>query len=269
MPTLADDGGLEVDALGGAPGVRSHRWLGDAATAIRRGAGRGSDSADGRASRRAPHRADARALALVYQRWRRGPRAVGRGRARRRDRGARVSRDARRISVSRGAFLPERGCYLGELGDEEEARISQRRIALLELRDDCERIAAGARRWPKTRCARELATAEGKRKGKIVVLHLAVRYPFAGVIWQLLHHLIGFRELGLDVYYIEDHGAYVYDPTIESGDPDPSRNLKAGRRRAGALRFRRSLGFPRFGSASEYVGMARERCMSCSARPTR
>src|SRR5580700_11835293 len=28
IATLADDGGLEVDALGGAPGVHSHRWLG-------------------------------------------------------------------------------------------------------------------------------------------------------------------------------------------------------------------------------------------------
>jgi XTP/dITP diphosphohydrolase len=29
LPTLADDAGLEVDALGGAPGVRTHRWLGE------------------------------------------------------------------------------------------------------------------------------------------------------------------------------------------------------------------------------------------------
>jgi XTP/dITP diphosphohydrolase len=27
LPTIADDGGLEIDALGGEPGVRSRRWL--------------------------------------------------------------------------------------------------------------------------------------------------------------------------------------------------------------------------------------------------
>jgi len=35
LPTLADDAGLEVDALGGAPGVRTHRWLGDEVTDLK------------------------------------------------------------------------------------------------------------------------------------------------------------------------------------------------------------------------------------------
>jgi XTP/dITP diphosphohydrolase len=32
LPTLADDSGLEVDSLGGAPGVRTRRYAGDAAS---------------------------------------------------------------------------------------------------------------------------------------------------------------------------------------------------------------------------------------------
>jgi hypothetical protein len=67
----------------------------------------------------------------------------------------------------------------------------------------------------------------GKRSGKLVVMHLAARYPLAGVTWQLLHHLIGFRQLGLDVYYIEDNGGeWVYDPYLNNVTADPSRNLK-------------------------------------------
>ncbi len=36
--------------------------------------------------------------------------------------------------------------------------------------------------------------------------------PFAGVAWQALHYLEGFRALGADVYYVEDTGVWAYDP---------------------------------------------------------
>ena len=32
MPTIADDGGIEISALGGAPGIKSKRWLGKDST---------------------------------------------------------------------------------------------------------------------------------------------------------------------------------------------------------------------------------------------
>jgi hypothetical protein len=38
------------------------------------------------------------------------------------------------------------------------------------------------------------------------------RTPFAGVAWQALHYLEGFRRLGCDVYYVEDTGDWPYDP---------------------------------------------------------
>src|SRR5215469_15997763 len=67
----------------------------------------------------------------------------------------------------------------------------------------------------------------GKHSVKIVVMHLAARYPLAGVIWQLLHHLIGFRQLGFDVYYIEDNGGdWLYDPYTNDVTGEPGRNLK-------------------------------------------
>ena len=99
-----------------------------------------------------------------------------------------------------------------------------------------------------------------KRKGRIVVLHLAARYPFAGVVWQLLHHLIGLRQLGVDVYYIEDHRAYCYDPVAGTITRDPSRNLRL----LGGVLERYGFGgrWAFLDSVrEEYVGMSRVRCL--------
>jgi XTP/dITP diphosphohydrolase len=140
VATLADDGGLEVDALGGAPGVRSHRWLGESADDRQL-----ADEIIRRMRGVEPRRRTARlraAAALIFS-----------------DTGAVRERvveaaldgvipDRRHERVRPGfpyravLFLPDRGCYLGELGEEEEARISQRRALVRQLDADLRRLAA-------------------------------------------------------------------------------------------------------------------------------
>jgi hypothetical protein len=46
----------------------------------------------------------------------------------------------------------------------------------------------------------------------LIVMGMMGRTPFAGVAWQVLHYLEGFRRLGFDVYYVEDTGDWPYDP---------------------------------------------------------
>ena len=50
------------------------------------------------------------------------------------------------------------------------------------------------------------------QKPLVVVLGFLGRMPVAGVAWQLLHYLEGFRRLGCEVYYVEDTGDWPYDP---------------------------------------------------------
>jgi XTP/dITP diphosphohydrolase len=141
IPVIADDGGLEVDALGGEPGVRSHRWLG------------GKENSDAalvaEVIRRMEGVEDARRTARIRAAaaliWREGGEVH-----------ERVAEAAIEGVIARRAwphmrpgfpyravlFLPERRCYLGELGDEEEARISQRRKAIVALAPELRRIAA-------------------------------------------------------------------------------------------------------------------------------
>lgn len=147
LPTLADDGGLEIDALGGEPGVKSHRWLAEA--------GRGDV---------APADLD-RALVEEVTRRMEGIEPARR-RARLKAAAALVFSDGRRVieKVAEAALegtialrpypdirpgfpyravilLPGRGCYLGELSEEEAAGLSQRKAAVEKLRPWLERIA--------------------------------------------------------------------------------------------------------------------------------
>ena len=141
LPTLADDGGLQIDALGGEPGVRSHRWL---------GAGASSDEAlVAEVIRRMqgvePAKRTARlcaAVALIYK-IDGAPREA-------------ITEAAMEGMIADRAwphirpgfpyrsvvYLPDRKCYVAELGDEEEARISQRRTALAALAPDLRRLTS-------------------------------------------------------------------------------------------------------------------------------
>ncbi|HXZ89100.1 MAG TPA: hypothetical protein VEF07_11045 [Candidatus Binataceae bacterium] len=99
------------------------------------------------------------------------------------------------------------------------------------------------------------------RSGLIVVYHLSVKLPFAGIIWQLLHHLIGFRRLGFDVYYLEDGGGeWVYDPVAETFIPDPKRNLAVVTSALARHGFEDRWAF-RDPQSGEYLGISKAACM--------
>lgn len=60
---------------------------------------------------------------------------------------------------------------------------------------------------------------------RIVVTGYIGQYPFGGVAWDYLHYLFGFRELGHDVWYLEDTGTWPYNPTEESASTNCSYNV--------------------------------------------
>lgn len=64
------------------------------------------------------------------------------------------------------------------------------------------------------------------KKTTVALLGIMGRTPFAGVAWQVLQYLEGFRRLGCDVYYIEDTGACPYDPEQNSITDDCRYTIK-------------------------------------------
>ena len=142
IPTLADDGGLEVDALGGRPGVESHRWLGANASdlqlaeeVVRRMAG----VDDARRTARI-HAAGC----LIYTEHGMVCERVAEGSI------EGVIPERCYAEVRPGfpyrsvLYLPERRCYLAEVDEEEVAlQFSQRKVIVSQLAADLRRLAGG------------------------------------------------------------------------------------------------------------------------------
>jgi GT2 family glycosyltransferase len=72
----------------------------------------------------------------------------------------------------------------------------------------------------------------GARK-KIVLLGMMANMPVAGVVWQTVHYLIGFRRLGFDPWYVEAH-ARTPSKLMSNKNDDPS--AKAAEFIAGVMR---------------------------------
>jgi hypothetical protein len=60
---------------------------------------------------------------------------------------------------------------------------------------------------------------------RIVVTGLLGQYAFGGVTWDYIHYLLGFRALGHDVWYLEDSGAWPYDPVRQTISEDCTYNV--------------------------------------------
>ncbi len=139
LPAVADDTGLEVDTLGGRPGVHAARFAGPGATY---------------ASNRArlleelagvpPERRGARFRTVCVARWPNGREAVGEGVLE-----GRITERPR----GEGGFgydsvfeLPEQGRTLAELPPGDKNRLSHRARAVRQLKASLEELLAGPRR---------------------------------------------------------------------------------------------------------------------------
>jgi hypothetical protein len=61
--------------------------------------------------------------------------------------------------------------------------------------------------------------------GRAIVFGLMFDVPFAGIVAQFLHYMMGLRRLGWEVWYVEDSGAWPYDPARRSTSADPRASI--------------------------------------------
>ena len=107
------------------------------------------------------------------------------------------------------------------------------------------RTQASTRRHPGSSRGRASAVLppmlikDGRRRGRIVVLHFAGQMPLAGIAWQAMQYVLGLEQLGFECWYVEDHGANPYDPRQNSVVMDCDYNVATVRRMMAGLIGRR------------------------------
>lgn len=63
-------------------------------------------------------------------------------------------------------------------------------------------------------------------RGRAIVFGLVFDLPYAGIIAQFLHYLIGLRDEGWDVWYVEDSLGWPYDPRTRTSATDPAQTVR-------------------------------------------
>ena len=61
---------------------------------------------------------------------------------------------------------------------------------------------------------------------RIIVTGLVGQYAFGGVAWDYLQYVAGFRQLGHEVFYLEDTETWPYDPVNNTISADCSYNVR-------------------------------------------
>src|SRR5512138_1622354 len=96
--------------------------------------------------------------------------------------------------------------------------------------------------WKPGRCWADFSmnsvTNPGSRL-RIIALGYIVRWPLGGMVWSNLHFLMGLRDLGHEVYYLEDSDDYAscYDPERSLTDANPAYGLSFAAKVLGRLGF--------------------------------
>lgn len=72
-----------------------------------------------------------------------------------------------------------------------------------------------------------------RRRPTLVLLGSMTKMPVAGVVWQTMHYMLGFEQLGYDVYYVEAHAR---TPSMLMRTPEDDSSVLAAAFIAGVMK---------------------------------